>query len=213
MSSSTTPQPLPKKFTLHFLQASRSIRTAWQLEILQIPYEVKFSPRTGNNGPAPLEFKEAAGGLGKFPTLEVEYEGNGGKDGGDGGDGKKDGEGKKEKKREFLYESGNICEYVLYLILKEKHPPIQQNPIFFFLHLKNFLDISPTPSTPKTPSISSLHPAHHSATKLSNGSTPPKPLFCCMLSHVYTSNGINTMEMSKRLCKDSVGMLSRIWII
>lgn len=69
-----------------------------------------------------------------------------------------------------------------------------------------FLDISPTPSTPKTPSISSLHPAHHSATKLSNGSTPPKPLFCCMLSHVYTSNGINTMEMSKKLYKDSVGM-------
>lgn len=96
MSSST---PKPKKFTLHFLQASRSIRTAWQLEILQIPYEVKFSPRTGNNGPAPLEFKQAAGGLGKFPTLEVEYEGNGGKD------------------REFLYESGNICEYVLYLSL------------------------------------------------------------------------------------------------
>lgn len=93
MSSST---PQPKKFTLHFLQASRSIRTAWHLEILQIPYAIKFSPRTGNNGPAPLEFKEAAGGLGKFPTLEVEYEGNGGKD------------------REFLYESGNICEYVLY---------------------------------------------------------------------------------------------------
>lgn len=106
--SSSHPQPLPKKFTLHFLQASRSIRTAWQLEILQIPYEIKFSPRTGNNGPAPLEFKEAAGGLGKFPTLEVEYENveNGGKDGGDG-----------EKDREFLYESGNICEYVLYLSL------------------------------------------------------------------------------------------------
>lgn len=91
--------PKPKKFTLHFLQASRSIRTAWHLEILQIPYEVKFSPRTGNNGPAPLEFKAAAGGLGKFPTLEVEYEGNG------------------EMKKEFLYESGNICEYVFYLSL------------------------------------------------------------------------------------------------
>lgn len=102
MSSSTSPSQ-PKKFTLHFLQASRSIRTAWHLEILQIPYEVKFSPRTGNNGPAPLEFKEAAGGLGKFPTLEVEYEGNGGNGG--------------EKHREFLYESGNICEYVLDLSL------------------------------------------------------------------------------------------------
>lgn len=113
MSSSTPPQPLPKKFTLHFLQASRSIRTAWQLEILQIPYAIKFSPRTGNNGPAPLEFKEAAGGLGKFPTLEVEYEGNGGRDGGDGGDGNGDG----GKDREFLYESGNICEYVFHLSL------------------------------------------------------------------------------------------------
>lgn len=109
MSSSSNPQPLPKKFTLHFLQASRSIRTAWHLEILQIPYEVKFSPRTGNNGPAPLEFKAAAGGLGKFPTLEVEYEGYGGNGGGDG-EGNGDG-----KDREFLYESGNICEYVFYL--------------------------------------------------------------------------------------------------
>lgn len=112
----SSPTPKPKKFTLHFLQASRSIRTAWHLEILQIPYEVKFSPRTGNNGPAPLEFKEAAGGLGKFPTLEVEYEGNGGKDGGDG----EDEDGGKEKDREFLYESGNICEYVFYLSLSQK---------------------------------------------------------------------------------------------
>lgn len=109
--SSTPPQPLPKKFTLHFLQASRSIRTAWHLEILQIPYEVKFSPRTGNNGPAPLEFKAAAGGLGKFPTLEVEYEGNGGNGG---------------KDREFLYESGNICEYVFYLSLP--YPPQKSIP-------------------------------------------------------------------------------------
>lgn len=114
MSSST---PLPKKFTLHFLQASRSIRTAWHLEILQIPYQVKFSPRTGNNGPAPLEFKQAAGGLGKFPTLEVEYEGN--RDGEGGKDGEGNGGGK-EKDREFLYESGNICEYVFYLSLSQK---------------------------------------------------------------------------------------------
>lgn len=117
MSSSTPPQPLPKKFTLHFLQASRSIRTAWHLEILEIPYEVKLSPRTGNNGPAPLEFKEAAGGLGKFPTLEVEYEGN--RDGEGGKDGEGNGGGK-EKEREFLYESGNICEYVFYLSLSQK---------------------------------------------------------------------------------------------
>lgn len=115
MSSST---PLPKKFTLHFLQASRSIRTAWHLEILQIPYQVKFSPRTGNNGPAPLEFKQAAGGLGKFPTLEVEYE-NVENGNGNGGDGEGNGGGK-EMKREFLYESGNICEYVFYLSLSQK---------------------------------------------------------------------------------------------
>lgn len=210
MSSSTPPQPLPKKFTLHFLQASRSIRTAWHLEILQIPYEVKFSPRTGNNGPAPLEFKQAAGGLGKFPTLEVEYENENERNGGDGGDGGED--GGKEKHREFLYESGNICEYVLDLSLslfflhfvqeKRNKKNIQQSNRLFL----TVLDISPTPSTPKTPSISSLHPAHHSATKLSNGSTPPKPLFCCMVSHVYTSNGINTMETSKKLYRDSVGM-------
>lgn len=131
MSSSSTPSPQPKKFTLHFLQASRSIRTAWQLEILQIPYQVKFSPRTGNNGPAPLEFKAAAGGLGKFPTLEVEYENveNGGKDGGDG-----DGEnGDGGKHREFLYESGNICEYVFYLSFP--HPSLKKSFLERFLFL------------------------------------------------------------------------------
>lgn len=146
--SSSTPQPLPKKFTLHFLQASRSIQTAWHLEILQIPYEVKFSPRTGNNGPAPLEFKEAAGGLGKFPTLEVEYEGNGGKDG--------------DRKREFLYESGNICEYVFYpsLIPKEKTNHSLRDLFFFLISKKlsrylsdtfdpqNTLHLLPPPGTP-----------------------------------------------------------------
>lgn len=114
---------------------------------------------------------------------------------------------------------GNFCMRVGIFVsmyfksfLKQKTPPFNKVPRFF-LTSKYFLDISPTPSTPKTPSISSLHPAHHSATKLSNGSTPPKPLFYCMVSHVYTSNGINTMEMSKKLYKDSVGMWSRIWII
>lgn len=140
MSSTTPPQPLPKKFTLHFLQASRSIRTAWHLEILQIPYEVKFSPRTGNNGPAPLEFKEAAGGLGKFPTLEVEYENENERNGGDGEDGKDrdGGEGKKE----FLYESGNICEYVFYLSLfflisfkREINKKKQFNKVPRFFHI------------------------------------------------------------------------------
>lgn len=69
---------------LHFLQASRCVRTAWQLDELGLDYEVKFSNR--ENGVAPPQFKKEAGGLGKFPTLE------------DGG--------------VVLYESGNICEYV-----------------------------------------------------------------------------------------------------
>ena len=69
---------------LHFLQASRCIRTAWQLDELGLDYEVKFAPR--ENGAAPPQFKKEAGGLGKFPTLE------------DGG--------------EIYYESGSICEYV-----------------------------------------------------------------------------------------------------
>jgi len=53
--------------TLYFLQASRSIRTAWQLEELGIDYNVDFSPRV--NKIAPPEFKQKAGDLGKFPTL------------------------------------------------------------------------------------------------------------------------------------------------
>lgn len=72
------------KIKLHFLQASRCIRSAWQLDELGLDYEVKFSPR--ENGVAPAAFKQEAGGLGKFPTLE------------DGG--------------VVYYESGNICECV-----------------------------------------------------------------------------------------------------
>ena len=56
------------KITLWFLQASRCIRTAWLLEELGLDYEVKFSPR--ENGLAPAAFKQEAGGLGKFPTLQ-----------------------------------------------------------------------------------------------------------------------------------------------
>lgn len=56
------------KITLWFLQASRSIRTAWLLEELGLDYEIKFSPR--ENGVAPAAFKKQAGGLGKFPTLD-----------------------------------------------------------------------------------------------------------------------------------------------
>lgn len=69
---------------LYFLQASRCIRTAWQLEELGLDYEVKFAPR--ENGVAPPAFKKEAGGLGKFPSLEDEGI--------------------------MYYESGNICEYV-----------------------------------------------------------------------------------------------------
>ena len=70
------------QITLWFLQASRCIRIAWLLEELGLDYEVKFSPR--ENGLAPAAFKEEAGALGKFPTLD-------------------DGDVR-------LYESGNISE-------------------------------------------------------------------------------------------------------
>ncbi|KAM0712117.1 hypothetical protein Q7P37_011211 [Cladosporium fusiforme] len=55
------------QITLYFLQASRCIRTAWQLHALNLDYELKFSSRV--NGLAPPEFRQEAGGLGKFPTL------------------------------------------------------------------------------------------------------------------------------------------------
>jgi glutathione S-transferase len=55
--------------TLYFLQGSRSIRTAWLLEELELDYEVKFSERVNNK--APESFKLASGNpLGKFPTLK-----------------------------------------------------------------------------------------------------------------------------------------------
>jgi glutathione S-transferase len=55
--------------TLYFLQASRSIRTAWLLEELGLDYEVKFSERV--NQKAPEAFKLVSGNpLGKFPTLQ-----------------------------------------------------------------------------------------------------------------------------------------------
>ncbi|KAF1947165.1 glutathione S-transferase [Clathrospora elynae] len=55
--------------TLWFLQASRSIRTAWLLEELGLDYNLKFSERV--NQKAPEEFKTDSGNpLGKFPTLQ-----------------------------------------------------------------------------------------------------------------------------------------------
>lgn len=70
---------------LYFLQASRSIRTAWLLEALNLPYDVEFSDRVDNK--APPEFKKASGNpLGKFPTL---WDGD-----------------------LLMYESGSIAEYI-----------------------------------------------------------------------------------------------------
>jgi glutathione S-transferase len=55
--------------TLWFLQGSRSIRTAWLLEELNLDYTLKFSDRV--NGKAPEDFKTASQNpLGKFPTLQ-----------------------------------------------------------------------------------------------------------------------------------------------
>lgn len=74
------------EITLYFLQASRCIRTAWQLEELGLGYTLEFTDR--ENGKAPQHFKEASGdALGKFPLI-------------------KDGE-------LIVTESGAIAEYVL----------------------------------------------------------------------------------------------------
>lgn len=70
------------QITLYFLQASRSIRTAWLLEELGLDYEVKCADRESQK--APQWMKDEVGGLGKLPVL-------------------KDGE-------TTLYESGNIVE-------------------------------------------------------------------------------------------------------
>ena len=53
---------------LYFLQASRSIRIAWLLEELGLPYELKFANRVAQK--APPEFKAESGSpLGKFPCI------------------------------------------------------------------------------------------------------------------------------------------------
>ena len=55
--------------TLYFLQASRCIRTAWQLEELGLDYKLEFTER--ENGKAPQAFKDASGdALGKFPLIK-----------------------------------------------------------------------------------------------------------------------------------------------
>lgn len=56
------------KITVYFLQASRSIRTVWLLEELELPYQIEFANR--ENQKAPQAFKDKSGNpLGKFPTL------------------------------------------------------------------------------------------------------------------------------------------------
>ena len=65
--------------TLYFLQASRSIRIAWLLEELGVPYELKFADR--ENQKAPEAFKQEAGGaLGKFPCIRDKQAGSEGGD-------------------------------------------------------------------------------------------------------------------------------------
>ena len=55
--------------TLYFLQASRSIRTAWLCEELGVDYNVEFADRV--NQKAPQEFKDKSGNpLGKFPSVK-----------------------------------------------------------------------------------------------------------------------------------------------
>ena len=56
--------------TLHFLQASRSIRIAWLLSELNLDYAVNFANRKANMK-APEEFKISTGNpLGKAPSLK-----------------------------------------------------------------------------------------------------------------------------------------------
>jgi len=55
--------------TLYFLQASRSIRVAWLLEELSLPYKSIYFDRENNKAPA--EFKTESGNpLGKAPVLK-----------------------------------------------------------------------------------------------------------------------------------------------
>ena len=58
------------ELTLYFLQCSRSIRVAWLLEELALPYTLKFYDREPS-GAAPAAFVEACGAsMGKAPVLK-----------------------------------------------------------------------------------------------------------------------------------------------
>ncbi|KAF1841307.1 glutathione S-transferase [Cucurbitaria berberidis CBS 394.84] len=97
--------------TLWFLQSSRCIRTAWLLEELNLPYNLKFSDRV--NARAPDEFRAASGNpLGKFPTLQ---DGN-----------------------LTIYESGAINDYLCETYDKEgklfPHDPKQRNKVRQWVH-------------------------------------------------------------------------------
>lgn len=65
--------PQPPRLTLFFLNASRSIRIAFLLEALNLPYKL-VSANRAQNGLAPPEFKQqirdAGQPLGKSPTLK-----------------------------------------------------------------------------------------------------------------------------------------------
>lgn len=73
--SNSIPAQTPQ-ITLYFLQCSRSIRIAWLLEELGLPYEVKFYERDKKSlggvgiatGTKPFE-KESGGTMGKAPVL------------------------------------------------------------------------------------------------------------------------------------------------
>lgn len=53
--------------TLYFLQASRSIRVAWLLELLELPYDIEFADRVANK--APTDFKQNSP-TGRFPSIK-----------------------------------------------------------------------------------------------------------------------------------------------
>jgi glutathione S-transferase len=54
--------------TLYFLQASRAIRSAWLLEELNVPYELKYADRQ-SDGSAPKELGVPTA-VGKSPAIQ-----------------------------------------------------------------------------------------------------------------------------------------------